>query len=295
MAIENMCGAPVVAVQTQRHGFSPGIAARLRFANGARRFVKGGTRELNSYSVALHRQERDFLVAMDPTINAGQLPIPRLRGAFDLDPWFVLVLDDVDGRHPTLPWRQAEVGQALAAIDRVAEVLTPALATIPTVAERHSDTFTGWRILARLPPDRRIDPWWRARVGQLAELEASWMMYARGDTLLHMDVRADNLLYTDDGVVLVDWPHACRGAAFVEPVLFAPSVAMQGGPRPADLLAMSKAARDVDEQALAALVCALAGYFTERSLRPPPPGLPKARAFQAAQGDVARQWLRELL
>jgi hypothetical protein len=42
-------------------------------------------------------------------------------------------------------------------------------------------------------------------------------------------------------------------------------------------------------------VCALAGYFTERSLRAPPPGLPTVRAFQAAQGEVTRRWLAQLL
>ena len=69
-------------------------------------------------------------------------------------------------------------------------------------------------------------------------------MHSAGDTLLHTDVRADNLLLTADGeVVVVDWPHACRGSAFVELVLFAPSVAMQGGPQLADLLAMSPAGR----------------------------------------------------
>jgi hypothetical protein len=38
-----------------------------------------------------------------------------------------------------------------------------------------------------------------------------------------------------------------------------------------------------------------AGYFTERSLRPAPPGLPTVRLFQAAQGEVARRWLAALL
>jgi thiamine kinase-like enzyme len=32
--------------------------------------------------------------------------------------------------------------------------------------------------------------------------------------LLHADVRPGNLLLTGDGVMVVDWPHACRGAAF---------------------------------------------------------------------------------
>jgi hypothetical protein len=31
------------------------------------------------------------------------------------------------------------------------------------------------------------------------------------------------------------------------------------------------------------------------ALRPPPPGLPTLREFQAAQGAVARRWLAEFL
>ena len=44
-----------------------------------------------------------------------------------------------------------------------------------------------------------------------------------------------------------------------------------------------------------ALVCALAGYLTETSLRRPPPGLPTIRAFQAAHATIARHWLTECL
>jgi hypothetical protein len=95
--------------------------------------------------------------------------------------------------------------------------------------------------------------------------------------------------------MVVDWPHAYRGAAFTDVAFFAPSVAMQGGPEPAALLARSRAGRTVSRDALAAVVCALAGYFTEHSLRPPPPGLPTVRRFQAAQGEVARRWLATLL
>ena len=54
-------------------------------------------------------------------------------------------------------------------------------------------------------------------------------------------------------------------------VFFAPSVAMQGGPGPAELLARSSVGREVRRKSLAAVVCALAGYFTERSLGPPQP------------------------
>jgi len=70
---------------------------------------------------------------------------------------------------------------------------------------------------------------------------------------------------------------------------------MQGGPAPAALLARSRTGREAGRDALAAVVCAMAGYFTERSLRPPPPGLPTVRSFQAAQGEVTRAWLATLL
>jgi hypothetical protein len=93
----------------------------------------------------------------------------------------------------------------------------------------------------------------------------------------------------------VDWPHACRGAALVDLAGFAPSVAMQGGPEPAELLARSRAGRMVSREPLAAVVCALAGYFTARSLQPPPPGLPTVRQFQAAPGEVTRRWQATLL
>jgi len=42
-------------------------------------------------------------------------------------------------------------------------------------------------------------------------------------------------------------------------------------------------------------VAAVAGFFTSRALQPPPPGLPTVRAFQAAQGEVTRRWVADLL
>lgn len=70
---------------------------------------------------------------------------------------------------------------------------------------------------------------------------------------------------------------------------------MQGGPEPAALLRMSAVGAAADQKAVAALACAIAGYFTWQALQPPPPGLPTVRAFQSAQGVVARRWVADLL
>src|SRR4051794_15014192 len=91
-------------------------------------------------------------------------------------------------------------------------------------------------------------------------------------------------------VFVVDWPHACVGEAWVELVCFAPRVAMQGGPPPEALLARYLAGQPAGPAAITAAVAAVAGFFTSRVL-PPPPGLPTLRAFQAAQGAVARRRL----
>lgn len=118
---------------------------------------------------------------------------------------------------------------------------------------------------------------------------------SRGETLLHLDVRADNIVLTPDQVYIVDWPWAAVGAWWVDVLAMASSVTMQGGPSPEDFLAAFPAASQVDPGAIDAVLAAIAGYFTHGALQPAPPGLPTLRPFQAAQGKVARGWLAERL
>jgi hypothetical protein len=49
----------------------------------------------------------------------------------------------------------------------------------------------------------------------------------------------------------------------------------------------------LDEDATTAVIAALAGFFTYHGTLPVLPGLPTLRAFQEAQGAVARLWLRQ--
>jgi aminoglycoside phosphotransferase (APT) family kinase protein len=293
--IEQVIGSPVVEARTQRGGFSPGVAARLRCADGTRWFVKAVSAEANPDSPGIHRREAEILRGLDPLVAVGDLPVARLRGVVEQDPWIALILDDVDGRNPATPWADDELTRVLAAADALADALTPAPVAAPGIEVLLGEEFMGWRKLTQTPDDDRLDLWSRDHLGELAELEATWITAAAGDTLVHADLRADNILLTSDRVVVVDWPHACRGAAFVDVVFLAPSVAMQGGPQPGDLLAMTRVGRRADKQAVTATVCALAGYFTQRSLTPPPAGIPTVRAFQAAQGQIARRWLADLL
>ena len=220
--IESVCGAGVVQARTQPGGFSPGLAARVRCANGARYFVKAVSAQANPDTPRLHRQEGRVLAALEPVISSRQLPIPRPHGMVDHPPWVALVLQDVAGRQPQLPWQAAELQQVVAAVDQLAQALTPAPVPVPAVSERLGAEFTGWQTLATSAAGDRLDPWSRTHLDQLAALEDTWTGHVAGDTLLHADIRADNILITDHGAIVVDWPWACQGAAFIDLVLFAP-------------------------------------------------------------------------
>jgi aminoglycoside phosphotransferase (APT) family kinase protein len=289
-AVETGLGARVVEAATQPGGFSPGVAARLRLDDGRRAFVKAVGSAPNPHSPELHRSEARIAAALPP-----ETPAPRLLFAHDDGDWVALAFEDVPGHEPELPWRADELERVLAALSDLADALTPAPLEVPPLAERFEELFHGWRLLVETRERLGVDPWAEARLDELAELETGWAEAAAGHTLLHADVRADNILITPERVVFVDWPHASLGAAWVELLAFMPSVAMQGGPKPWEIFDAHPVARGAAPERVNAMLAALAGFFVRWSTLPPPPGLPTLRDFQRAQGVEALAWLRRRL
>jgi len=205
----------------------------------------------------------------------------------------VLVFEDVEGRHPEIPWKSEELDRVVAALEALSECLTPS--PVGKDVARTVETWLmqnghGWNRMLEDPLPGR-DEWSIKFAVQLAQLEGAAPAAARGNTLVHFDTRADNLLLTEDKVYVVDWPHALIGQPWLDIVTMAPSVAMQGGPRPEELLKRSASARAANPDHITAFIAALAGYFTFQAMLPSPPGLSTLRRFQAAQGEIARNWL----
>ncbi|MEV0581608.1 aminoglycoside phosphotransferase family protein [Nonomuraea sp. NPDC050310] len=275
--VERVLGAPVAEAVTQTGGFSPAAAVRIRLADGSRAFVKAIGPEPNPDSVEIYRAEAR-VAAMLP----AETPMPRMLHTFELDGWVTLVFEDVDGRHPALPWRADELERVRDVLEELGKITAPA--GLPTVAAEYGGKFRGWRLLQG-EDLTGLDPWALANLDRLAELESGWAEAAAGGTLIHADTRADNVLLTDDRVYLVDWPYACVGAAWFDWLCMLPSVRMQGGPPPQDLL---------PDPSLP-VVSALAGYLVRQSRLPAPPGLPTVRSFQRAQGAVTLDWLKHCL
>lgn len=289
-AVEEWLGSRVVSARSQASGFSPGVAARLTTADGQRVFAKVVGPEPNPESPALHRREASIVAALP-----RDAPVPRLLWSYDEgdDGWVMLLFEEAEGREPAIPWRADELDRVVDAIVGLSDALTPSPldeAFAGTVDSWEFFTIGWWRQIERERPPG-LDDWSAHNLAPLIAIEADAAAGVVGTTLLHLDLRADNLLVTDDRVLVVDWPHARIGPAWLDIAFFAPSVTMQGGPAPEQLFARHPAAADADPDAVTSAVAAIAGFFTRQSLQPPPPGLPTVRAFQAAQGVVARRWL----
>jgi aminoglycoside phosphotransferase (APT) family kinase protein len=287
LAIERRLGGKVVEAATQRGGFSPGLAARLKLDDGRRFFVKAVSEAANPDTPHIHRSEARIVAAL-PALA----PVPRFLWSFDEGGWVALCFEDVDGRHPSEPWTEADLALVVATMRKMAVDLTPSpIATAETARAAFARSINGWR-RAQDRGEDQLDAWCSNHLGRLSELESRAPEAVDGETLLHFDIRADNLLIAGDRVYVLDWPWARRGAAYVDWLAMAPSVAMQGGPSPEEFLKRFDLS-GISDDAIDAALCSLAGFFVVGALEPPPPGLPTVRAFQAAQGVVSVRWLKE--
>ena len=287
-ALEAVLGGPVVSAVSQPGGFSPGTADRVVTADGRRAFVKAISPAQNEYAPALHRREAAISAALP-----ADAPAPALLGAFDDGDWVALVLEDVDGRHPRTPWEPAELTAVLSTLTSLAATLTPSpLRDVPTAVDRLGYDFAGWHRLAADPP-AVLDPWASAHLAELCAAGDRGTAAMVGDTLVHGDLRADNLLLRRDGsVAIVDWPWASIGPAWLDTVLLSINVRLFGGD--AERVLTDLAARTgADPRDFTDVLAGAAGYFLDAARRPAPAGLPTLREFQRAQGEALLPWLRE--
>ncbi|WP_370524059.1 phosphotransferase family protein [Cellulomonas sp. APG4] len=295
--IAEMAGAEVTAEASATNGFSPGYAAVLDLADGTQVFVKAVSPEQNPDSPDLARAEMRASEHVPDGVCA-----PELLWSDDDGTWVLLGFAPVHGRTPESPWRADELSRVLEAVAELADNGTPFSGRLPPLAAGLARFMSGWRALAQdgAALDRAVDAagahgaWLRAHLDELCELETEGPRAATGTTLVHNDLRADNILLDadDERVWLIDWPHASAdGARWFDLLGMLPSVAMQGGGDPAEHFWRHPNARGADRDAVRAALAGLAGYFVHGSVQPPPRGIANLRAFQGAQGRAALAWL----
>jgi len=292
--VETTLGSPVRSSVSQVGGFSPGVAARLVTADGSRAFVKAVGAGLNEDSVGLHRRELAAMSALPRMRRA-----PELIAGYDRDGWAALLMQDVAGHKPALPWVPAELGQVLNAVTEVSARLTPCpWPAAPATTDFLTAAFVHWRAMAGQPP-ADLDPYWLSRLDELAALELAAADAGRGESMIHLDVRSDNVLITPrDGAVLVDWAWGSRGAPWLDVVILLINVSQYGPHTPAeldDIVAAHPLTRAVDPWLITLIVLGMTGLLESRGRAEPPPGLPTIRTWQRHAALGAGRWLRHRL
>ena len=84
--------------------------------------------EPNPDSPGAHRAE-----ARNMGLLPRSAPAPRLLGSLDRHGWAALAYEDVDGAHPALPWRPAELHRVLEMVATMAAARLPDPPGLPTL------------------------------------------------------------------------------------------------------------------------------------------------------------------
>lgn len=284
--VGRLAGGQVVAAANCEGGFSPGLAARVRLADGRRAFVKAMDCSAWPFQAWLYREEARVAAMLPPG-----LPAPRFLGCEDDGEWVILAFECIDGTEPARPWREADLARVVVAAADLAAVTAPDLPTDHPRLGGWADIAADGSRLARLAASA---PWAAERLSLLTELEVRGLAAAQGSALVHFDMFAHNIMLARDRVLFVDWPHARLGAPFVDTVLLLAS-AVADGVDPEPFLATSLPTAHADPLAIDGLIAAQAGFCLRDALRPPEPGLEPIHAAKLELGLAALTWLARRL
>jgi hypothetical protein len=208
--------------------------------------------------------------------------LPEVLGFDDDGERPVLALEDLSAADWPPPWTDERIAAVLDALAAIRA--TPA----PDHLIRHEgDGGVDWQAVAADPAPflalGMCSPAW-LDAALPALIAAAAAAPLAGESLVHLDIRSDNLCFRDGRVVVLDWNHAEIANPDLEIAAWLPSLQAEGGPAPDTILP--------DAPGLAAW---LAGYFCARAGEAPFDDAPHVRPLQIQQSKTALPWAARAL
>jgi thiamine kinase-like enzyme len=250
-------------------GYTSAARWIVTFDDGSSCFLKAG---VDIYTAEQVRAEYRLYARLEAQF------LPRLIGwQDDGGDSPILVLEDLSAAFWPPPWSDSHIQLVLKTLDMVHGRDAPWL---PRVRELDTveDWLHYWGLVAAQPGEflslGHCSQQWLDRAAPIL-LAAAVEAPIDGDSLIHLDIRSDNLCFVGNRGVIIDWNFACRGNPDVDLACWLPSLQSEGGPRPESVLPTAPE--------LAALV---AGYFALHA------GKPRggARDIQKEQLRTALPW-----
>ena len=203
--------------------------------------------------------------------------LPRVLGFHDDGHRPVLAIEDLSDCAWPPPWTGANVDDVLEALDAIRTTPPP-----EHVRGEAIEWGTNWAHVAADPAEflalRLCSPDW-LETSLPVLVDASDRAPLVGTSLLHMDIRSDNLCFRDGRAVVIDWNHAAEANAELDVAAWLPSLHAEGGPAPEELLPHAPE-----------LAAWIAGFFGSRAGGSPISEAPHVRPLQLQQLRTALPW-----
>jgi hypothetical protein len=291
-------GAEVTRAMRIYGGYSATPTFRLRLSDGRRAFFKAASAESTKFAHEAHIREERVYRELDTFVASWS---PAFYGGFEIDGWRVMLLEDL-GPKTAPPWKPnilRGVSRAFGDFHRETQgAVFPEWLGRPQSLLMTPDqlwlTVQGFDrdAVANLAGSAADDArrWLDDALPVLMPVSRTIGEVGQPYSLIHRDVRSDNLRWTSGGLRLLDWPHSGVGPAEYDIVEFAQSVEVEGGAPAEQVLAWHGERFPLSSDAVDASVAALASFFASYAHRPELPGLPRLRTFQRAQLRVTLAW-----
>ena len=279
--LEALLGARVLSLEpVAGRGYTHAGRHRAVLDDGRSVFVKSAVDDLSAGWLRLEH-------VVYEAVHGSFLPTCHAYDERDGLP--LLVLEDLSDAHWPPPWRDGDIAAVRSALEGVAASDAPAGLT--PIGDWKASWFSCWRTVRDEPePFLATGVASRAWLDEhLPELEAAAARAPLddGSSLLHLDVRSDNVALTTRGALLVDWNWASRGNPVVDLVGWAPSLCIETGMRPEDV---------VDAEGVGELAALISGVWASvAGLPPPPTAEQRLRDAQVAQLRVCLPWACRVL
>ncbi len=252
LRIERSVGRRVRGARRVERGYTPALRWVVEFDDGSRAFAKAGVDSPTSSPATWLRREREAYASIRGPF------MPEMLAWDDDGVTPLLVLEDLSDWAWPPPWAPEHVSAVLNFLATMGS--TPAPSDAPSLELRERERLSGWRRIADDPHaflaiGLVTEGWLDRSLGVL--IDASDAAVLEGDSLVHFDLRSDNLCVRDGRAKVIDWSVWARGNPLVDLAAWLPSLWREGGPPPWEIL--------VDSGGLAPL---LTGYFAAQAGAP---------------------------